>query len=865
MMNFVDFLNTFRVEKNSMYSHTGMGNTRGKFFVPSEQMDVFYNEYAQSIKAGENVCIMEKHKSISPILVDIDFRYDHATIDKRQHTQEDLQSIADIYADHIVKLVDVPGNFNVYIFEKPEACVANNVLKDGIHIIIPEIVSRPSVQLLLREAVVADKRMQKIYKRLLSTNSLDNAIDELVIYKNAWMAYGSRKPDNHPYDISVALRYKPDGTLKKVLSEDLSVIDRVKLFSIRNKTKCNKINPECQDEISKIEARFEKKSVVTHSNTSNNTVAVSKNDEDIVMKLVDILNPQRAESYDEWVRMGWCLRNIGEQFLDAWISFSRKSSKFMDGECERKWYIMKREGGLGIGTLHMWAKTDNPEEYSNIVRSNLYSLIIKSLSMSHYDVSCVVYNMFRYQFVCAGIRNRIWYEFKNHRWYECDSGYSLRIKISTDVWREYAAASSNLQSKAIASSDEQEQEKFQEQSKKLLDLSMKLKNTTYKENIMKECAEMFYTEKFEEKLDSAPHLLCFDNGIYDMNNNEFREGRPEDYMSFSTGCSYIPYDGSHPVIKQINRFFEQVQPKDCKRMYLLSLFACFLSGQIKDQKFHIWTGSGSNGKSVCVELFEKAIGQYCCKFPITLLTQKRAASNAATGELARAKGRRIAVLQEPSEDEKLQVGLMKELTGGDTIMCRALYKDPIEYKPQYKLVLLCNHLPTVPSDDGGTWRRIRVIEFTSKFVDNPKEDNEFPIDLELSSKFDAWKEHFISMLLNVYYPIVQAGPISEPEDVLMCTREYQHNNDHMSHFIQMCIEKADASFLSVDDAFTELKNWVRDDNVPFKVTKKNEFLKVLERKLGKSIKTGGCVRFKGFKIRNRYQKAAVNEDDDIDF
>ncbi len=208
---------------------------------------------------------------------------------------------------------------------------------------------------------------------------------------------------------------------------------------------------------------------------------------------------------------------------------------------------------------------------------------------------------------------------------------------------------------------------------------------------------------------------------------------------------------------------------------------------------------------------------------------------------------------------------MKELTGGDTIMCRALYKDPIEYKPQYKLILLCNHLPSVPSDDGGTWRRIRVIEFTSKFVDNPKEDNEFPIDLELSSKFDIWKEHFISMLLNVYYPIVQAGPISEPEDVLMCTREYQNNNDHMSHFIQLCIEKSNNSFLSADDAFTELKNWVRDDNVPFKVPKKNEFVKVLERKMGKGIRNGGCITFKGFKIRNRYAKTIIENDDDIDF
>eukprot|EP00798_Chlamydomonas_sp_ICE-L_P009107 gene9107-16229_t len=159
------------------------------------------------------------------------------------------------------------------------------------------------IKLLLREKIVADIRVQKLYKRLLSTNTLDNAIDELVIYKNSWMLYGSKKPENQPYGISFAFRYKADGTFKRIVKDiDIPVIDRVKKFSIRNKGKCNKIKDECVEEVSKIEAKFEKKSIVTHSNTSNNTVIVSKNDEDIISKLVDILNPQRAESYDEWLK-----------------------------------------------------------------------------------------------------------------------------------------------------------------------------------------------------------------------------------------------------------------------------------------------------------------------------------------------------------------------------------------------------------------------------------------------------------------------------------------------------------------------------------------------------------------------------------
>ena len=76
--------------------------------------------------------------------------------------------------------------------------------------------------------------------------------------------------------------------------------------------------------------------------------------------------------------------------------------------------------------------------------------------------------------------------------------------------------------------------------------------------------------------------------------------------------------------------------------------------------------------------------------------------------------------QEPEEDSKINVGLMKEMTGGDKITTRKLYGEPFTFKPQYKLVLTCNHLPKIPSDDGGTWRRIILVEYLAKFVENPE-------------------------------------------------------------------------------------------------------------------------------------------------
>jgi P4 family phage/plasmid primase-like protien len=258
----------------------------------------------------------------------------------------------------------------------------------------------------------------------------------------------------------------------------------------------------------------------------------------------------------------------------------------------------------------------------------------------------------------------------------------------------------------------------------------------------------------------------------------------------------------------------------------------------------------SNGKSKIIDLFEQSFGDYCCKFPVTLLTQKRAASNSATSELARAKGKRFAVLQEPSEDEKLNVGLMKELSGGDKIQARALFKEPIEFKPQFKMVLTCNHLPNVPSDDGGTWRRIRLVEFTSKFTQNPdaQKENEFPIDVELSTKFVDWREHFMALLIDYYKKYCKQGGIKEPEEVLKCTQEYQRTNDYYLDFKETEMESSDMSFLSVNDSYAMFKTWAKD-NVPSLRVKKGDFTKSLDKICGKRIAINRVEGWKGYRLK----------------
>ena len=69
---------------------------------------------------------------------------------------------------------------------------------------------------------------------------------------------------------------------------------------------------------------------------------------------------------------------------------------------------------------------------------------------------------------------------------------------------------------------------------------------------------------------------------------------------------------------------------------------------------------------------------------------------------------------------------MKEITGGDPLVGRALFKDTITFIPQFKLVACTNFLFDIKTNDDGTWRRIRVCDFMSKFLDNPYNEEKFP-------------------------------------------------------------------------------------------------------------------------------------------
>ena len=101
-----------------------------------------------------------------------------------------------------------------------------------------------------------------------------------------------------------------------------------------------------------------------------------------------------------------------------------------------KGFDIKNADGLTSRSIMFWAKTDSIVEYEKIRQETIsyyIELTLKTMiekeKVTEFDLACVLYQLFKDQFVCVNVKNNQWYEYKNYKWNEIDSGNTLRMLL----------------------------------------------------------------------------------------------------------------------------------------------------------------------------------------------------------------------------------------------------------------------------------------------------------------------------------------------------------------------------------------------------------------------------------------------------
>jgi P4 family phage/plasmid primase-like protien len=910
-ISFDEYIKQFIIGKGEAYTHTKIGNKEkgiggGTYFIPGEEIANFHKRYCNHVFNNDNLAFLTEKQSIEdgPLLVDVDMRYE-TSVSTRQHTKEHIVDLVMLYANKILKIFKIPNETKipVYILQKKDVNMLADTTKDGIHIIMG-IKMHKAAQVMLREFVLKD--FPEMWDDLPITNTFDDVLD-LGVTKGFcnWQMYGSRKPCNKAYQLDTQyiieyLEEEEDWTIEEV-TKPFDMDKKFIELSAQNKTHSGfPVLANIEEKYEEAKAGLTKKAspkykVINKSiNLRDMDYSKIKNIETLdeyITHFIDTLNPVDYElkethdftqilpesyygpgSYNKWIRVGWALKNTDEKLILSWLKFCSKSSEFKCDDISNlveQWnaFDFDNEDGLTHRSIMFWAKLDALAEYNDVRKETTGYFVEQTLkSCADWDLANVLYQIYKDVFVCISIKNNIWYEYKKHRWYEIDSGTTLRLIISKQLHDIYMKKGVEVVDalKGVDQSDQQ-YDILRKRSNNITEICGMLKKSPSKNNIMREARELFYDRYFIDKLDQNPYLLCFNNYVIDFKMKEYRRGQPDDYISKCTHTDYVV--ASEPKFKalvaEITAFIEEIFPDKELKEYMWQHLASCLVGTNENQTFNIYTGSGCNGKSKLVELMSKGMGDYKATVPITLITQGRKAVGSTSSEVVQLKGVRYAVMQEPSKGDKINEGIMKEITGGDPLQGRALFQESVTFMPQFKLVVCTNTLFDIKSNDDGTWRRIRVCDFMSKFMDKPNEDPDkfpkenfpyqFKIDKKIDEKFTKWAPVFMSMLVSKAFET--CGNVKDCKIVMARSDIYRDGQDYLSEFAKDKIVKRTDSKIKKTELLEEFKTWYTTQYGRASLPNGREITEYMDKRFGK------CCSGKWFNVAILYDK----DDEDDEF
>tara|TARA_R110001592_G_scaffold7955_3_gene43881 strand:+ start:26 stop:2764 length:2739 start_codon:yes stop_codon:yes gene_type:complete len=768
MDKFNEFIHCRKIAKGSDFTHTSIENPPFAFYVQAEDNDEFIKLYSQ-VKFGQK-CIVEFKGFNTMFRMDIDLKFDIKTI---RYNDEFITNLIDLIRKELTTFSPTLENLEIEILRRPKITPQKNYNKDGLHLLIPELVEKNDhlVKYIVNKLVNNLEIKKLLNDIMLVDNSFNDVFDTSIYHKNGFMMVGSDKV----YDSGNCYTpYCKSSTLgeitkyEKIPAKDMK--DLVKNFSIRCKDNTiDKILDEegksNYNELVKINNEKEIKEIEKIKEKKQNTKIYNKIvDKDEIIELVDCLNFDRANHYDTWSVIGWILFNIDENLFYIFDLFSQAGDyEYVEDEVAKFWLNCKK-GDYTIGSLYHYAKIDNPDEYTKI-RSK-YSKFNQNQfpNWNDEELGKDFANRFADIFI---YQDTIVYAFNKVIW-QVDKEDIIILKfIANDYYKTLSKLSLQLKkeeedkinNKNIEDDEKDEElekldELFTNRKKNL----QNLKTNKFIKNLLDVIKRQIYDDLVE--FDRKPNLFAFKNKIWDLNENKFIEPAPFQYISMT--CGYV-YDGrSKEKEKLVGEIIDKIFTIDDVKQRALELYSTGLSGY-RLAKILIQNGVGGNGKSLTNSFLSSMLGDYSIEGNRSIIDINTKSSGGASQELAELNNKRWITYQEPPENANGKSGLncanVKALTGGNKLNARELYKTKSTVRMTGTNAVECNTKPNLSDTGASMERRLEDIPYFSRFTtrkDEVDEDNNIffaNTEYEQQNFQDDYRISVFHFFAEIYYKL----------------------------------------------------------------------------------------------------------------
>ena len=471
-----------------------------------------------------------------------------------------------------------------------------------------------------------------------------------------------------------------------------------------------------------------KRTPSTESQPQENPEKPNYENEDLkeIEDMAELIDIDYLDSYNTWTKIIWSLKNYENyDLIDLAKYISAKSDKYDEHVFLELWDNAK--SGNTIGTLFYYARLSNEEEYNNIRLRKLKDLDTQFISCDD-TLAELFLKGNEGNFVLIGEKQQL-YTFYNKRWYE-DFGKGklgnmitkeLRKMFNLQLKKTFLKLSELKKKMAEASEEEQkgleaEEKGIKEEIKLYNDLISQILTANKIDKIIKQVIRQLSVIDFSQvEFDKNPYLFCFKNKIYDLKTHNWVEVDREDYVL--TYLNYDYEDCTDQDLKEIENLFIQLLPNENIRNNFIHYLATCLY-QIYIEKFVLMNGSGRNGKGVITELMMSLLVVNIYGYYGSSSTLLAPLKSGAVPELANMHKRRLIVWREPeAEKASLNISTIKEITGGDRINARGLYKGNTDTILSGTYIMECNDRPLINGklDEAAAERWVDIL-FPSFFT-----------------------------------------------------------------------------------------------------------------------------------------------------
>lgn len=339
-----------------------------------------------------------------------------------------------------------------------------------------------------------------------------------------------------------------------------------------------------------------------------------------------------------------------------------------------------------------------------------------------------------------------------------------------------------------------------------------------------------------EDLDRDPDLLNVANGTLDLRTGELR---PHDRDDWLTRLAPVEYDAD-ATCPLWESFLDRVMGSNERLITFLQRAVGYsLTGHTNEQILLLLYGVGANGKSTFLETLRAILADYSAITDFNTFMKRD--SEGARNDLARLVGTRLVSAVEAEAGKPLAEALVKQLTGGDTITARFLFKEYFDFKPQFKIWLAANHKPNVRGSDHGIWRRIRLVPFT---VTIPEAERDPRLTQKLVGELPgilawavrgcvAWRRHGLSM----------------PPEVLAATASYREEMDRFGGFFEEVCVVEDGAIVTAKELYEAYQRWCEANGE--RARSKKALAMVLRERGFEAFRTKRARCWRGLRLRGK--------------